>query len=168
MEMKILVTFATYYGATGNVAKAVADTITSKGYSVDVLPIKDVHSIEEYQAVVIGSAIRGGRIHEDTYRFIKDHIPELEKVPVAYFVCCMTMGEENPETRYQAETYLAEVFNKISDVKPVSLGFFGSVHEYKHMEWLARLVDKAVQSPGEEYKKWETVIHWHDDLAGTD
>lgn len=167
MENKILVTFATYYGATGNVAKAIADTIASRGYAVDVLPIRDVHDFEGYQAVIVGSAIRGGKIHDDSYRFIKDHADELDKIPLAYFVCCMTMGEENPETRYQAEAYLAEVFNKISNIKPISLGFFGSIHEYKHMEWLAQLIDRAIRSPEGEYRNWETIIHWHDDLAGT-
>lgn len=168
MEKKILVTYATYYGATGAVAKAIADTIASRGYSVDVLPVKDVQKIDEYQAVVVGSAIRGGRIHEDTFRFIKDHTTELAAVPVAYYVCCMTMGEEEPETRFQAETYLAEVFNKFSDIKPICLGFFGSVYEYKHMEWLSGLLDKAIQTPGHDYQKWETVIHWSDDGTGTD
>lgn len=167
MDKKILVTYATYYGATANVARAIAETVASRGYSVEVSTVKEVQNLNQYEAVIVGSAIRGGKIHDDTFHFIKDHKADLGRIPVAYFVCCMTMGEEDPETRYQAETYLAEVFNKISTVKPISLGFFGSIYEYKHMEWLARLVDKAINSQEGEYHTWETVIHWNENVAET-
>lgn len=165
MEKKILVTYATYYGTTGEVAKAIGDNLAGHGYTVDVLKVREVQDLSPYSAVVVGSAIRGGKIHDDVLRFLEENEDTLSNMPVAYFVCCMTMRDDNPDTRYMAEGYLAEVFNKVSKVKPISIGFFGGVLEYKRLDWLARLVVKALRAPEGDYRNWDAIIHWSEEVA---
>jgi len=167
MDKKILVSFATYHGTTGEVAKAIGETLIKHDYVVDILPVKEVQDVSPYSAVIVGSAIHGGKIHEDVLHFLEDHEENFRKVPVAYFVCCMTMRDDNPETRYQAEGYLAEVFNKVSEVRPISIGFFGGVLDFKRLDWLARLVVKALRAPEGDYRNWDAIIHWSEEVAAT-
>lgn len=165
MDKKVLVAYATYYGTTKDVAQAIAKTIAEHGYSVDVCPAKDVQNVAGYDSVIIGSAVRGGKIHDDALHFLEDNEAVLSKIPVAYFVCCMTMHDDNPETRYQAEGFLAEVFNKVSKIKPISIGYFGGVLEMKRLDWLARLVVKALRAPEGDYRNWDAIIHWSEEVA---
>src|SRR3990170_7597476 len=121
MDKKILVAYATYYGTTGEVAKAIGMTFSEHGYSTDVLPAAEVKDVTAYRAVVVGSAVQGGKIHNDVLHFLEDHEADLSQVPVAYFVCCMTMHDDTPDTRYMAEGYLAEGFKKGAKKKTIKI-----------------------------------------------
>lgn len=165
MDKKILVAYATYYGTTGEVAKAIGKTFSEHGYATDVLPAAEVKDVAPYSAVVVGSAVQGGKIHNDVLHFLEDHEADLSQIPVAYFVCCMTMHDDNPDTRYMAEGYLAEVFNKVSKVRPISIGYFGGVLELKRLNWLARIVVKALRAPEGDYRNWDAIIHWSEEIA---
>jgi menaquinone-dependent protoporphyrinogen oxidase len=147
------------------VAKAIGDNLAGHGFAVDVLKVGEVQDLTPYSAAVVGSAIHGGKIHDDVLRFLEENEEILSNMPVAYFVCCMTMRDDNPDTRYMAEGYLAEVFNKVSKVKPISIGFFGGVLEYKRLDWLARLVVKALRAPEGDYRNWDAIIHWSEEVA---
>src|SRR5512138_2704511 len=56
MSKKILVTYASKCGSTGEVASAIGKTLAQSGAHVDVLPLKKVTDLSDYQAVFVGSA----------------------------------------------------------------------------------------------------------------
>ena len=59
--MKVLVCAASKYGATSQIAQAVADVLAEHGCEVTVLPPQEVGAVEEFDAVVLGSAVYQGR-----------------------------------------------------------------------------------------------------------
>jgi menaquinone-dependent protoporphyrinogen oxidase len=59
--MKVLVCAASKYGATSEIAQAVADVLAERGCQVTVLPPEKVSAVEEYDAVVLGSAVYMGQ-----------------------------------------------------------------------------------------------------------
>ena len=75
MDRLVLVTFATRYGSTAETAQAVARTQRDGGVAVDLLPIREVASLDRYCAVVLGAALYVGRLHNEARQF--------EKVPVS-------------------------------------------------------------------------------------
>jgi menaquinone-dependent protoporphyrinogen oxidase len=58
ISKRILVTYASKCGSTGEVADAIGKTLTQTGARVEVLPLKKVTDLSGYQAVFVGSAIR--------------------------------------------------------------------------------------------------------------
>jgi menaquinone-dependent protoporphyrinogen oxidase len=54
--MRVLVTAATKYGSTTEIARAIGDVLAERGFDTTVLPPEEVGSIEEYDAVILGSA----------------------------------------------------------------------------------------------------------------
>ncbi len=59
--MRVLVCAASKYGATGEIARAVADVLAERGCEVTVLPPEKVDAVEEFDAVVLGSAVYMGQ-----------------------------------------------------------------------------------------------------------
>ena len=57
--MKVLVTAATRYGATGEIAQAVAEVLRERGHDTTVGPPEDA-TVDGYDAVVLGSAVYAG------------------------------------------------------------------------------------------------------------
>ena len=70
MPTTVLVTWATRYGSTEEVAHAIADDLLKQKFAVTAQPMSQVGSLERYQAVVMGFALYIGRIHKDARHFL--------------------------------------------------------------------------------------------------
>jgi menaquinone-dependent protoporphyrinogen oxidase len=58
--MKVLVSAASRYGATDEIASLIGNVLTARGFDAYVVPPDAVESIEDYGAVVLGSAVYTG------------------------------------------------------------------------------------------------------------
>ena len=58
--MKVLVTAATKYGATGEIARAIGEVLREHGLDSTVGPPEDATTVDGYDAVVLGSAVYAG------------------------------------------------------------------------------------------------------------
>ena len=105
---KILVTYHSGYGATAAAAKIIAETLTEKGFKVD-LCIISLEDLAKYDAVIIGSPIRFGRCTLKTKRFIKRNLGLLKGVKVAFFFTCMSITANEPEQNLPV--YIDSSFN---------------------------------------------------------
>ena len=69
MTNKLLVTYATNFGSTQEVAETIAAVLREDGYIVDVLPVTAVSSLIDYNAVILGSAVNYGKWLPDAVAF---------------------------------------------------------------------------------------------------
>jgi menaquinone-dependent protoporphyrinogen oxidase len=86
MDPFVLVTYATRYGSTEDVARAAAEVLREHGLEVDLQPVSAVHSLEPYGAVVLAAPLYMCRLHKDARAFLTTHRDRLAKLPVALFV----------------------------------------------------------------------------------
>ena len=100
---KILVTYASMYGSTGDVADAIGRALCRNGAQVDVQHLKSTSEVEGYHAVVVGSAIRSSKWLPEAIEFVEGHRKTLSEMPVAYFLSCLTLSQSNEETRKKAK-----------------------------------------------------------------
>lgn len=109
MSTRILIAYASATGSTAEVAAEIGKTLSALGLSVDVRPIRENPSVEEYQAVLIGSAVQYGHWLPEAVDFVKDHRAALGSLPVALFCVHIQNLEDDPASRRNRLAYLDEV-----------------------------------------------------------
>lgn len=155
MAKKILLAYATVAGSTAEVAQAIADEISQGGAQVDLQPVESVKDMAGYDAVVVGTAVRMFHILGKTRRFLRKHRQALNQVPVAYFLVCLTMGEEKPENIQKATDYAKPM---VKTKAPVSLGLFGGCIDH---EKLTDFFGKSMKSlPEQDHRDWDEIRAW--------
>jgi len=160
MGDKILVTFATWAGSTGEVAEAIGKTLGDEGTPVDVRPASEVDDVSVYRAVVLGSAIRAGQLHPQAVAFLDAHQTTLSQIPVAYFVVCLTMKEDTEKNRCMVEGYLKPLLERFPDVQPVSMGLLAGAVDLEKIPFIMRLILKLRKVPAGDFRDWEAIRAW--------
>lgn len=154
---KILVAYATRCGSTIGIAQTIGETFCNGGATVEVKPIKEVDNIDEYHAVIVGSAIRMGRWLPEAVKFVETHRGALANVPSAYFAVCLTLNEDSPANRQEAESYLdpvREIF------EPNAIGLFAGALMPETLSAAERLVMNAMDSQQGDFRNWDAVEKW--------
>ena len=58
---RVLVSAASGHGSTTEIARVIGGTLAGNGIAVDIVPPEAVDSVEDYDAVILGSAVYAGR-----------------------------------------------------------------------------------------------------------
>ena len=158
----ILVTYATRAGSTFEVAALVAEVLRTTGATVDVKYVRAVRELEGYDAVVIGSAIRMGQWLPEAVEFVKANRETLSHIPTAYFLVSGFLRGDTPEMRQRTLAYLDPV-RKI--LEPISIGLFAGKMDYSTIDWYDRSIAEAVSSSQGDWRDWEAIRSWAQDLS---
>jgi len=95
--MRVLVTYASRYGATAGIAERVAETLTLAGLETEVREIDDVEDVARYSAVVLGSAVYFGSWLKAATAFVEENRGLLGDRPVWLFSSGPLPGAVLPE-----------------------------------------------------------------------
>ncbi len=158
MTGKILVAYGTRAGSTAEVADVIGKKLAQGGCAVDVRAVKRVNNLNGYQAIVLGSAIRAGKILPEVTAFVKAHKEELRKLPVAYFVVGMTLREDTPEKRKIVRAYLDPL---CAEVAPLETGLFAGKMDYSRLGFVEKMIVKnMVKVPEGDLRNWQEINNW--------
>jgi menaquinone-dependent protoporphyrinogen oxidase len=165
---RVLVAYDTSCGSTTGVAEAISQALANATTTVDLRLVDEAGDPGEYDAVVVGSAVRSERWLSDALDFVGDHEPELEDIPTAYFLTCMALHRNIPQTRKRALSFMEPTLEAAPSVKPVSLGLFAGTLDYSKFNPIMRMIvrsrmeDKGV--PEGDFRDFRAIKAWADDL----
>jgi menaquinone-dependent protoporphyrinogen oxidase len=71
MDGRVLVAYATKYGAPAEIAEKIGEVIRETGLPVDVLPVDRVSDITPYRVVVLDSAVYAGQWRKEAAMFLE-------------------------------------------------------------------------------------------------
>ena len=166
---KILVAYESRFGSTGEVAGAIGKSLCHSGAQVDVRRVTGVKNPEDYSAMVIGSAIHSNEWMPGAVRFVEAHRRILCQRPVAYFLTCLTLARNTDKARDAARHFLDPVLESVPEVKPLDVGLFSGVLNYKPMNFIMRAVMKRKMKPYNisegDYRDWDYIRAWSGGLS---
>lgn len=93
MVMVVLVAYATDHGSTRGVADRIADRLRQRGVDARACAVADVLEVSSCEAVVLGSAIHGGKWLPEARQFADRNAAPLREQPVWLF-SVSTLGDE--------------------------------------------------------------------------
>jgi len=161
---KILVAYDSRCGSTGGVAEAVAEVLCRQGASVDVRLVGNVQDLSPYRAVLVGGAIHSSRWLPGAAEFVKANREALSRLPVAYFLTCLTLFKPTEESRRRARAFLDPVLEEVPEVKPRDIGLFAGVLDYGKLDFVTRLVMRRKMSsrgvPEGDFRDWAAIRGW--------
>lgn len=162
MNKQILITYATRTGSTVEVAAALGETLSSRGFAVDVKPVKETPTLTGYDAVLIGSAIRFGQWLPEATEFVKNNQARLQNLPVALFTLHGMNRGDDEQSRTARLAYLSAV---LPLVNPVDEVFFAGKMDLARMSFLDRTIAKMVKSETGDFRDWNKIRGWAQTIA---
>lgn len=158
MAKPVLVTYASRYGSTREVAEAIAAALAEEGLQVEAEPMDAVDSLEPYGAVVMGAALYMFRWHKGARRFLARHRRELRDRPVAVFALGPVKQPHDDEEWRASRGQLAKELARYSWLEPVTVELFGGKFDPALLRFpLDRLAGKE---PASDIRDWAAIRSW--------
>lgn len=166
---KILVAYDTGCGSTVEVARAISQALGSAFTTVDLRLVGEAEDPKQYDAVVVGSAVRRGRWLNGALEFVGDHGPALSAIPTAYFLTCVTLYHNTAQAQKKALSFLEPTLKAAPAVKPISLGLFAGALDYDKLNPIMRMVMKSKMEnkgiPEGDFRDFTAIKAWAGGLA---
>jgi menaquinone-dependent protoporphyrinogen oxidase len=162
--MPVLVGFTSVYGSTQEAAASIAETLRKAGLEVDLRHVREVHSLDGYQAVVLGAPLYMFRWHSDARKFLSRHKSVLSSLPVALFALgpFHNKDEELQSAREQLDKELA----KFSWLAPVAVETFVGKFDPGALRFPYSLIGPLKKMPACDERDWTAVGTWASSLPG--
>ena len=157
MRNRILVIYATKYGATEGIATTIADGLQKQDYDVDVRNVKDVFDIAGYSAVIIGSPIYYGKILPEMVSFVGLHKNMLHEIPVIGFLSGHTLLDISPEKKQAASA----AFDQVKEyIELREIGYFAGKISEEQLSFKDKALMKITGVKPGDYRNRETAFIW--------
>lgn len=156
---RVLVTAASKHGATTEIAEAIVDELSAAGATAELRRPEDVTTVDDYDAVVIGSAIYTGRWLEPARRLTERFHAGLRQRPVWLF-SSGPIGDPLVPTEEPVDgvRLRAELDARDHRVFPGRLNG-------EELGWVERTITRFVHAPDGDYRDWDAIRAWARDVA---
>jgi menaquinone-dependent protoporphyrinogen oxidase len=164
MDIRVLVAYATKYGATAEIAEKIRQVILQAGMQTDMLPADRVSDLAPYKAIVLGSAVYVGQWRKEAVAFLEANEKAMAKMPVWFFSSGPT-GEGDPVQLMQGWRFPEAQQPIANRIQPRDTAFFHGVLDMKKVNLAERLVIKSLKAPVGDFRDWDAITSWAATIA---
>jgi menaquinone-dependent protoporphyrinogen oxidase len=163
MSTLVLVGYATRYSSTHEVAESIAATLRESGLMVEIQPLREVRTLEEYSAVVLGAPLYMFRWHKDALRFLSKHRQALTERPVAVFALGPVHDPHDDQEWQDSWSQLEKELAKYPWFKPITLEMFGGKYDPEKLGFPLNLL--SGDEPASDIRDWAAIREWASSLG---
>lgn len=163
MSNSILVGYATRYGSTQQVAEAIAETLRTRGLTVEFRPLRAVQTLAGFSAVVMGAPLYMFHWHKDALNFLSRYRDALTKMPVAIFA----LGPWHDEVKEWQEVrgQLDKELKRFAWLQPQAIEIFGGKFDPNVLTFPHNLLPALKSMPASDIRDWDKIRAWGNVLA---
>ena len=159
MDKKVLVAYATKYGATAEIAEKIGEVLRQAGLAPDVLPADRVRDLTPYGAVILGSAVYIFKWRKEAAQFLKKHEKALTERPVWLF-SSGPLSEGDPVEQLEGWRF-PKAQQEIADrIRPREIAVFHGVLAPTKLNPIEKWMMNNFGSPVGDFRDWEMVTSW--------
>lgn len=167
MKSKILVTYASKYGATREIAARIGDVLRQAGLQTDVLPVDGVRDVNPYQAVILGSAIYIGKWPREAVKFLQVQARTLADRPFWLFSSGPT-GQGDPVELVEGQHLPSSLKPVVDRIQPRDIAVFhGYINPGKINSIEKWAIKSLVKKPFGDFRDWDAITSWAASIAAT-
>ena len=141
MTTRTLVIYSSVDGQTLKIVKRITASIKGDITLVDV-DDQQVIDFSQYDKVLIGASIRYGKLRRNMLDFINEHKTELDLLPNAFFLVCLTARK--PEKACPENNAYMAKFERLSQWQPCLKGVFAGALLYSRYNWWQTLIIQLI------------------------
>jgi menaquinone-dependent protoporphyrinogen oxidase len=152
--MRVLVTAATKYGATAEIAQAIADALGDRGLDPTVLPPEQVDTLGGYDAVVLGSAVYAGHWLKPARELVDRCAGDLAARPVWLFSSGPVGDPPKPE---EDPVDVAEI---LATTRAREHRVLAGKLVRRQLSFPDRAIVSALRVPEGDFRDWAEIREW--------
>jgi menaquinone-dependent protoporphyrinogen oxidase len=164
MSTKVLVAYATKYGATAEIAEKIGEVLVQAGIPTDVSPLNQVKDLDSYGAVVLGSAVYIFRWRKEASRFLKANARRLAELPLWIFSSGPT-GKGDPVELTNGWRFPKKLQPLLDNIEPREVVVFHGAIDPGKMKGLEKWMIQKVGAAVEDSRDWEAIASWAQSIA---
>jgi menaquinone-dependent protoporphyrinogen oxidase len=164
MDKKVLVAYGTKYGSTAEIAGKIGEVLNDSGLQTEVLPVKQTGDINQYDAVVLGSAVYVGQWRKEAVEFLKSNESILAGRPVWLF-SSGPVGEGDPVELLKGWKFPDSLQSIIDHIHPRDVAVFHGNIDISRLNFIQKLAIKNVKAPIGDFRDWKAITAWAASIA---
>jgi len=162
--MKILVAYASKYGAITEITEKIGQVLNQAGLEVDILPVKNVKDLTPYDAFVLGSAAYMFRWRADMVSFLKKKQNLLAERPTWLFYSG-PLGKGDPLQLVKGQRFPKSLQPVIDHIQPRDTAVFHGFLNMKKLNFFERFVFKKSPTMQGDFRDWDDITSWANAIA---
>lgn len=165
MDKNILVTYASKYGATQEIAEKIGEVLRQAGLQADVIPVHGIRELRPYEAVILGSAIYIGKWQKEAVKFLQANEKILADRPVWLFSSGPT-GVGDPVELVEGLRLPADLQPVADRIHPRDITVFHGYINPDKINFIEKWAVKSlVKKPMGDFRDWDAIVTWTTTIA---